>query len=153
MAKPPTRQITSDDCVVTVEGEDYTPHEGEWIRVLPGITAAEIRLLRELQELKPKLEAIEGDDEAQGQSIVLLDKSYDRAVSMVARRVVEWNWTDSEGKKYPSGPTTEVIQELDVQELFYLVAAVRGETAGERKNGSRPSPTTSSASRQRRSRA
>lgn len=153
MGKLPTKQIASDDCVVTLDGVEYTPHEGEWIRAVPGLSVAELRLVRELNELKPKLDAIEDEDTEQEQSIALMDHSFGRAVAIVAGRIEEWNWTDNAGQPYPKNPDEEVIRCLQLEELYYLLAAVRGETPAERGNGSRPSQTSTSATKRRQRRA
>lgn len=153
MGKLPTKQIPSDDCVVTLDDVEYRPHEGEWIKVVPSLSVAEVRLVQELNELKPKLDAIKGEETEQEESVALLDKSFGPVVSLVARRIIAWSWTDNAGDPYPEKPDEETIRDLHIQELYYLLAAIRGETPAERGNGSRPLPTTSSATKRRRSRA
>ena len=145
MGKIPSRRVPSDDCLVHVgrrvedgqivdEGEAYNVHEGEWVEVVPVVT---MRQYIEINHLSKSLTA---------QDIDGMERSMDALCKAIAQRVVAWNWTDNEGVALPP-PTEGVIRELTEDELVYLITAIQGETAGQRGNGSTPSPTRSSTKR------
>ena len=147
--KPKPKTIPSDDCEVTVDGVDYYPHRGEWIKAIPALTVAEVRLRRELTGVQVKLDALKGEPDENEQMVALMDDSFDTVIRVLSQRIVEWDWTDDAAEPYPQPHRNpEVLRSLRMDELYYLVLAVRGETAGERKNASRPSQTPSSATGQ-----
>lgn len=152
--KPPARTVPSDDCVVTVDGVEYHPHEGEWVKVVPGYSVGDLQLQREMQSLAMKLDAASGEaDEAQ-KKIALVDDSYESAIGVLSHRLRAWNWTSDDGEALPQpAGNPAAFQHLRVEEVMYLVAAVQGETPGDQKNGSRPSGTSSSATARQPSRA
>lgn len=155
MAKPTVRVVPSDDCIVTIGGEDFALHEKEWVRVMPGYPIALFKAVRGIQGLKVKIDALEGDDAAKAvETVVLMDSSFDDIVALLRDRILGWNWTDDAGVPYPQPKEhPEVFERLQAFEILYLVGVLQGEAPAERKNGSRPSPTTSSATPRRRSRA
>ena len=152
MAKPPARRIPSDDFVITVDGTEYTPHEGEWIEVLSGFTVGDMQDGTRFAKLLDDRASI-GDDEtaaltewAQRADAVLTDLA-----RSIDSRMVAWAWTDARSRPLPA-PSPAVIASLTWEELAYLLKAVRGQIETDRKNGSAPLPTTTSAiaSRKRR---
>ena len=150
MAKPPTRQVPSDDCAIEVDGVEYHPHEGEWVRVVSRFSVDDLRLMRRFSEFQSQMDAIEGDEALK--QVILMDDSFSDVLEVLQHRLMEWNWTDDSGEPLSQpheNPT--VLRSLRIEELMYLVLVVRGESPGEASNGSAPSPTTSSATpRQRR---
>lgn len=119
-SKPPAsaRRIPSDDCTVVVGDEVYYPHAGEWVeyRGRPSVGVA--------------LGFMSGP-EGSATSIKLL-----------ATEIASWNWTDDEGRPYPSPPTADDLLRLPKEELGWLIghaesAAPLDEDA--RKNASTPS--------------
>ncbi len=99
------------------------------------------------------MEAAKGDEDEGRQVIVIVDDAFEDATNALAARLLAWNWTDRTGVPFaqPHG-NPKVIQALDAYEIRYLLTILHGETIEERKNGSRPSRTTSSATRSRQSR-
>ncbi len=153
MAKLKPRRIPSDDFVFTIGGEGYKLHEGEWVEVLPGLSVADLRLIQGVNALQDKLAASIGDTDEGVQTVVAMDESASQAIKLLQRRVVGWNWTDDQGEPLPSPvDNPKVFEELQLGELFYLVGLLVGEGPEERKNGSRPSRTSSSGSARPRSR-
>ena len=145
--KPPAQRVPSDDCETTVAGVDYYPHAGEWIEIIPRLSVGEIRLFRSLNALKPKLDAIEGDDGADADGIALMDDSFQEVLAVLRHRVLAWNWTDDAGDPYPQ-PRDEpgVFEQLSIQEMYYLTAAMQGGGPDQKNGTGKNSRTTSSAS-------
>ena len=135
MGKLAPVKVLSDDCEVKVAGETYNPHEGEWIMALRGLSVNEIRLMQRLQTVKVQIEALEGEANEDDEVVRLLVESFEPALNILKHRVTSWNWTDDASR--PLAQPTEdpdVFSTLSVHEVWYLVAAVRGETAGEQGN-------------------
>lgn len=158
MAKPAARRIPSDDCIVTVDGQEYDPHVGEWIEATKKVSPSDIRLMTELGTLGVKLQALEGEEGASDHQLAMMDESLVTALDVIADRIADWNWTDEHGNPYPR-PSTEraafraALPRLSMDEVYYLISAIQGDTPGEQKNGSRPSLTSTSGTPRRRSRA
>lgn len=144
--KPPPRIVPSDDCVVTVDGVEYHPHEGESVSIAPGYSVGDLQLQHELQALRVKLDAIAGDDDEGARQVAILDNSYTSAIEVLSARLLGWTWTDDAGDPLPQPhKAPSAFSRLRLDEIYYLIQAVKGETPGEQKNGSRPSRTSSSA--------
>lgn len=143
-SKIPVRRVPSDDCELTVGGVDYYPHQGEWIEVVPRMTVGEIRLFRSLNALKPKLEALEGDEGADEAQIALMDDSFTEVLDVLRSRVLAWNWTDDAGDPYPQPrEDPDVFERLSIQEMYYLTAAMQGGEPDSKNGATKPSRTTS----------
>lgn len=159
MTKPPPRRVPSDDFILEIDGETYTPHAGEWVEFVPtlpvGLFQAEARirsLATQLDALKDDAGAIPPDRLREANDLIA--GHYDDLCNLLARLVVAWNWTDDRGQPLPQPDGTDrPFRLLSVDELYYLWQAAQGGNPDARKNGSRPSPTTSSATRRRTSRA
>jgi hypothetical protein len=136
MAKPKPVRILSDDCEVTINGEIYTPHEGEWVETMVSApTVRDQKAMLLFQSLGPKVAAAEGDDEAKLALIPMLDQALDAVCATLASRVTRWNWTDDAGNPFPRlDGSPDHFRSLRDEEVHYLLAAVRGETPGQRKN-------------------
>lgn len=146
MSKPEPVEIPSDDCVLTIGGRTFAPHEGEAIWAWPGMTVAEVRLLREMQTLQVKMATLEDEDEDGRRRIAEMDDAFRSVGPFLSARLSRWNWTDDSGRPYSQpGEDPAVFDRLRIEELAYLVAAINGQAQGQRKNVSRPSPITSSA--------
>lgn len=151
--KPVARRVPSDDCEVTDGAAVYRPHEGESVEVRAGIRVGELRRYRVLAELDVQILSVQGEDQAHVKQLQLMEGGMAEACAILADRIVGWDWTDDHGRPLPQpadDPT--VFERLDLDEIRYLIAVARGESPGERKNGSRPSPTTSSGTPSRRTR-
>lgn len=150
MSKPEPKPVPSDDCTVTLDGVDYFPHEGETVWLLPGQAVGEIASLARLMALADELAAIVGDDDEARQAARLSDEAMRDLCEALAPRILDWDWTDLAGRPLPKPDgTARPLLRLQTAELYWLLSAARGETPSARKNDSRPSPTTSSASEPR----
>lgn len=148
MSKPLPTVVPSDDYAVVVDGETFHPHEGESVTLFVGLSVAALTAINRLMSLGTQLAAIEGEPDQLAQTTALLDTTYQQVCEMLAPRIVAWTWTDLAGRPLPQPDgTAGPLQALDASEVNWLIGALKGETAGARKNGSRPSPTTSSATR------
>lgn len=146
MAKPHPKVIPSDDCVVTVDGEVFHPHEGETVTMYAGMTIGEQRAGIELQRLGVILASAEGDPDERLAAAEATGTMLRMICEGLADRVVAWTWTDKRGRPLPQPDgTPEAFERLDDDELRWLMNASRGETAAQRKNALGPSETTSSA--------
>ena len=134
MSKPKARRVPSDDCVVTVGTEESHPHEGEWVEVIPGFPVGALKAQRGLSELSVKLAAVNDNESAKRLAIV--DDTYQQVIAALAERIVNWNWTSDLGTPLPNPKEKpEVLQQLRVEEMYYLAAVVRGAGPGDQKNG------------------
>lgn len=146
MAKPLAICVPSDDCVVTVSGTAYTPHEGESVWLLPGQSVGDVAVLARFNRIQAEVEALRGDADEAARSTELYDAVLSDLCAFLARRMVRWDWTDLAGRPLPPlDGTPAPLQALETEELFWLLQAARGQNATTEKNDSRPSPITSSA--------
>lgn len=153
MSKPQPQRIPSDDCVVTINGTEYHPHEGEWVEVLAGMTVREYQALSRLVDYGMQLLAAQGEPDEQQQVMRLTDQQMDELCVALADRVLDWNWTDLRGRPLPKPDgTPEPLRRLQAQELRWLSTATQGERPADRGKGLSDSPITSSATPSRPSR-
>lgn len=147
MSKPGGRRILSDDFVVVVNGVQFNPHEGEWIDVMPVQSVADLRQRIKLAQMQVELDALQGEPDAERKQIAILDANLPPLCEMLGRVILGWNWTDLAGKLLPNPHNEPGVMEqlVTTDELLYLIAITQPEVPAERKNGSRPSRTTSSA--------
>lgn len=146
MAKPTPRRIPSDACEVVGADGPYHPHEGEWVEIVGTLTVGDIMALSALERYGVALQAAQGEPDEAIQSVRIMDQYFRQTCEGLARRVVAWSWTDDLGRPLPQpAGNPEAFAALSPAELTYLIGLVRGEQPADRKNDSRPSPTTSSA--------
>ena len=154
MAKPRARRIPSDACPLRVGDETYYPHEGEWVELFPIVTVGDRLVFTNLQALGVRLQQAEGDEDEMLVQLAGVSESYGHIKGVLVKNIVAWNWTglDSELLPLPKADPT-VLDTLSDDEMQWLMGCVFGreeEIASDRKNGSRPLPTTSSATARRR---
>jgi hypothetical protein len=137
---------------VTVDGELYQPHEGERVKISGSSSVGELqsfwsfnRLARMPAEDRPSEDAPVEEIRAYNDGVTeRLSEGFDDLCSAIAQRVADWDWTDDEGRLLPKPDgTSGPLKRLRDEELYYLRDVIQGETAAQRKNGSKPSPTTS----------
>ncbi|MDY6957629.1 MAG: hypothetical protein SVK08_00595 [Halobacteriota archaeon] len=146
--KIPPKKVKADDCMIYVgrviqdgkitdPGTPYAVHEGEWVEVFPvGSVQQTLNLFKLVSA---------ATEEQQEEGVKKLEASLTELCEELASHLVGWNWTDNNGDPLPQPhKNPEAIKLLTEDELLWLVSAVRGETQGERKNGSEPSVTLSS---------
>lgn len=108
--KPPVRRVACDTYEVTVGGETYHPHEGEWAEFRGGPSWQFLRDSAALADLR------ETDPDRSG-TIALID----RQLEFLASRLAGWNWTDDGGAPMPQ-PDSDVLQRIDQSEVNYLMS-------------------------------
>ena len=136
MAKPKPVTIPSDDCIVTVAGEQYAVHEGETVTLIRGFNVEGIAAIKRLVEIAPALDAARGEPNEGMRVVETTDSAMQAVCRALAPRIVSWTWTDMAGRPLPQPDgTPERLMALETQELSWLIAACTGETPGERKNG------------------
>lgn len=151
MVKPPTRQVPSDDCLVEVDGKEYNPHEGEWIKIIASFAVGHLKVIRHVAELQSQMDSLDDDDEIK--KVVLTDDVLSELTEVLQGRIVAWNWTDNLNNPLPQPfGNPAAFRLLCLEEMMYLGNVIKGESPAEQGNGSAPSPTTSSATPRRRSR-
>ncbi len=141
MAKPLPRVIKTDDCVVTVNGEKYTPHEGEQISIRPTMPVGDLEKLTEFYTLASDMQSGEVVD-AQD-NLKRVAHLFDDATSILSRHIIDWTWTDDQGEPLPHPyKNPAAIKELSSEEVFYLLnLAMNGEAKVEEKNVGDALPT------------
>lgn len=152
------RRVSADDCPTTVgavvengavvePGETYYLHQGESVWLLPvGTVQMQLAAMR-LATAGAELAAIEGDQEGQLVGLAAINAGLTGLARAVAERVVAWDWTDIRGEPLPQPyRSSATLLNLEASELHWLsTASTLGETEAERKNGSAPLPTGSTA--------
>lgn len=146
MSKPLPKRIPSDDCAVTIDGTIYHPHEGEHVEMYAGLAVGELQAFAHMQQLGTQLLAVQGEEGEQEKIFALLEPHYEEVCQYLADRLVSWDWTDLKSRPLPPPDNPAVLKRLQPQELYWLLVAAQGETPAQRKNGSAPSPITSSVS-------
>ena len=156
--KVPLIQVMCDDCSLPVDpdlpdGEQFFPHTGEWVSLVPYVTTGEIQDSFSDARLQVRLDAIKGEDDEGTQLGNILGAHYEGIYQRLARRILEWSWTDAMGRPYPQPHgNASVFRDLSPQELGYLLSVIAQRNPSNRKNGLSPSPTGSSDTRRRRTR-
>lgn len=148
MSKPGARRYQTDDFAVEVDGVTYHPHEGEWVDIVGKPTVGEMRAYMALAKVGTALNAAKGEPDEAMQRVRILDDYFEMVCQGLARRIVDWSWTDAKGTPLPAPDgNAAAFAALDDDELRYLVDLSKGETAAQRGNALRPLPITSSATR------
>lgn len=136
MAKPEPIEIPSDDCVVTIDGTRYTPHEGESVWLIPGLSVGAIAALSAFTAIGAEMEAAQGEPDEFERQAGLADRALQGLCRALAPRVIRWTWTDMAGRPLPQPDgTPERLQALESEEVAWLLAACQGETPARRGNG------------------
>lgn len=136
MAKPKPVTVPSDDCLVTVGGEQFNVHEGETVTLIPGMTVEAIAAVNKLLGLTPQIDAARGEADEGAQVVALSDNAMQALCRALAPRIVSWTWTDMTGRPLPQPDgTPERLMALETAELAWLISACQGETPAARKNG------------------
>lgn len=149
MSKPGTRRVPSDDCVITVDGVEFHPHEGEWVEVIAGFRIGDLRAQRGLAELQPRLEAVEGESQEGARKLAMMDDSFAELVDALSTRVRRWSWTDDDGAPLPQPyRNPDAFRPLRLEEIYYLATVSQGEAPAEKKDDTKSSETTSSVTAQ-----
>lgn len=144
MSKIPSVAVPSDDCAVDHNGVTYHPHEGETVWLWPDHSLAMLAAMGQLNQLQVRIAAVKGEPNEISEAIRIADETFRGIAEQIAPALERWDWTDMRGQPLPAlDGTVGPLMRLSVEELMWLSSAVRGETGGARKNGSKPSRTTS----------
>ena len=130
--KLPPRRVQCDDYIVVINGQEYRPHAGEFVSFGSGSSVADYMPLMDLIELKDSV------DQA---NLGRFRQALAEMIDGLEGSIVDWSWTDNEGRAYPNPPDRETIAHLALEELMYLYQAKGGQAGvgAEAKNGSTPS--------------
>ena len=137
--KIPAVTVPSDDCPVAVgrkydadwsvkvEGETIYPHENEWVKVIPVAAISSFLSIADMMK--------EADGRTMDPAMMTrLQPAFHQLCDQLARRVIEWNWTDWDGEPMDQPhKRPDVIAQLTEDEVLWLLTAVQGETASTRK--------------------
>lgn len=132
--RAPVERVACDDCTLDIAGEEFRPHEGEWVEILPVLKVSDLQLFERIMDFGDKLAIARGESAREVTS--LLASEFTHFCDLLARRIVAWNWTDvvtGEPLPQPFG-RPEVLAELTEAELVYLTLVLRGHRAVDRKN-------------------
>ena len=110
-----TRRVASDGFTLTVNGQEYHPHKGEWVKLKQAMSGEDMRVLCEFygvmsQGMSPET--------ALALSGLLTD-----VWKSLAGTVLDWNWRGPDGEYYAK-PSLESIKGLMIEEIFWLVGAL-----------------------------
>ena len=129
--KIPAVKVLSDECEITDPGIPHFVHKGEWVEVLPVMSVKEVMNIARLQSSVTDTNK--------------LDENLTNICKELCRRVVSWNWTNLMGEPMEQPYNRpDILEELSSEELMWLMSATgAGESADERKKGSKKSENTS----------
>ena len=115
ISMPLFRVDCSDLAITDDEGNQIMPREGEWVQMHKRIPARMVRLLMNAQ--------VEFGDEA---VVSNLGETLETLIPLLAKIIHAWNWTDIWDEQRPAlpSPSVEVLWDLDIEEIFYLVGKV-----------------------------
>ena len=137
LTKVPPKTVWCDDFEVESDGKKYFPHAGEKIELYPRMADAEVNAYQTLFNAQEVMEQVKGDDNAAQKTIGALHEATEELRNALADRVVSWTWTDNKGRAMPDPDgKPEAFLKCTMAELIWIVAAIEGETGGDRKNGS-----------------
>lgn len=126
--KPPIKaeKISLDDFTTEVDGQEYHPHEGEYVEVIP------IRQLSSLKNLM-RLAQFNAEEFNLGDPKIL--DQYDGLTKYLSDVIFDWNLTDDGGDNLPRPfKNPEIIEKLSLEEINYLVAKLIGGRTDDSKN-------------------
>lgn len=120
ISMPLLRVDCSDLVVVDSEDNKIMPREGEWAMMYKRIPARLVRVLMNAQV-----------NVADEESASNLGETLDELIPPLAKIIQAWNWTDIWDEKRPllPSPSEEVLWDLDIEEIFYLVGKLMEQSA------------------------
>lgn len=128
--KPPSFKIYADDLTVEEDEKTYYPHAGEWVKL---IRCKSSRLY--LFGLKQATRDHQPGEKIDKGEMEELQADYKEVCQLLAKYVVDWNWTGPDGNLLPK-PGYESILDLGMEETLWLLQAVQGGRATEKKPSS-----------------
>ena len=89
----PSKRVSSDDLIITDgDGEEFQPHEGDWVEFRQHLPLAAIKLMWEelsTEGLEPK------------ERVRLRLERGEEVTRALAHQILDWSWTDDFGKPLP----------------------------------------------------
>lgn len=125
--------ISMDDYTVTVGGQDYAPHEGETVYLLPvGLSFGALTALQRYQAMAAGGAIRDGDDRLEG--------AFDELLAALADIIVAWDLTDITGEPYEQPyRNPAALRALPAGTLFHILGQLRG-VSGDDAEGKASSP-------------
>lgn len=122
-----TRRVASDSFVIVgPDGQEYHPHKGEWVLLRQHLTPAMMKCI---------LRFFGAKDALNRETALAYADTTDEMVQMLAKVVLDWNWTGPDGQAYPK-PSYEVLSgTLSFDEVSWLVGELQ-------ERETEPNPTT-----------
>ncbi len=121
--KAPPRKVYADDLTITVDGKDYNPHAGEWVRFAGGMSVGDVKLVVDLQGFQDTQAATGKATQEQIDQLRDFTDKLGEATEFIAARIVSWNWTDEASRPYPECPSATALRGLRFEELMWLLTA------------------------------
>lgn len=136
--KPKARRVPSDDCILTLDGEDYAIHAGEWVEFRGRPSMAFLARYMQFQGIR---ESMASGSELTMESSAMLRRAAEDIGDELARHISAWTWTDDAGDPMPLPVKGEALDNLDQVEFQWLLMEFLsgGPAGGDRPNASAPS--------------
>lgn len=132
--RPPSIHVPSDDCEIEYDGRTYTPHIGEWVRVVPVRRVGDAEVFHNIHQLETVIAAAKGDADEGKKITAAVARQSAGLIGFLKGRVVAWNWTEwTTGEPLPP-PGPDVFRQLTDAELLWLVSAIQQNNPARRKN-------------------
>lgn len=112
--------VSMDDYTVTVHGQEYAPHEGETVYVLPiGLSFGALTALQRYQAMAAGGNIDDGDARLEG--------AFEELLTALADIVVGWDLTDITSEPYEQPyHNPDALRALPAGTLFHLLGLLRG---------------------------
>jgi hypothetical protein len=135
-------RVASDDCaisvgrvmvdgVITEAGTQNFVHKGEWVDIIP------VQTMRETMAITRLMGG--GESESTIDAARRLTAPFEELCEVLAKRVMDWNWTDNWGDPMPNPQDDPgVLRDLSNDELFWLIGAAQNGAGTDRKHDSTP---------------
>jgi hypothetical protein len=117
----PARTVDCSDYVIDIDGTEYRPHEMECVSFRGGVTWVQVQRALRMKGLVGDNEGFDPTTLSQEQQDEF-NLNFTEGVRDLAKAITGWTWTDPYTRTaYPSPPTFEVLANLDLRELNYLL--------------------------------
>lgn len=107
-SKVPNRTVPSDGLVITVDGAEYRPHQGETVTFRGRQSVGDALLAFRLQSI--------GEES----DLSKIAEMMESIIDALFHRIAGWTWTNDDGEPYPSPPAKEDLRSLSFEELGWL---------------------------------
>lgn len=113
--RPLPKRYSGDDFVMTIEGEEFRPHTGEYVEVWPVLSIRETRqAARLLGVMRRGMEFLSTEELSE------LETLAGEFLKTAAANIISWDLTDIRtGKKLPKA-TAQILDSLSVEEFTWI---------------------------------